>query len=301
MTQDHRAAVAAALAQAYETRSPIDPPSESAAMDLDDAYAVQSLQVERWVSQGATVRGHKVGLTSRAMQTMLGVDQPDYGHLLDTMFVASGEHLTPARFLQARAEPEIAFVLGHDLEGPGVTLVDVVRATDFVVAALEIIDSRVRDWRITLVDTIADNASSGAVVLASRPVLPGALDLRLAGCNLYRNGALVATGAGGAVLGDPVRAVAWLANTLGARGVTLHAGDVVLPGSCTAACLLCPGDTVEADFAGLGPVSVSLAREPGAAGPGAAEPGTDGPGADGPGAAEPGAGVAEQEQEEEQL
>lgn len=261
MTQPAREELAARLALAYETREPIEPPSDSGALDLDDAYAVQLLQVERWVDGGETVRGHKVGLTSRAMQSMLGVDQPDYGHLLGSMFVASGERLAPGRLIQARAEPETAFVLGRDLCGPGVTTADVVRATDFCVAALEIIDSRIRDWRITLVDTIADNASSGAVVLASRPCALDTLDLRLVGCNLYRNGALVATGAGGAVLGDPVRAVAWLANTLGARGVSLRAGDVVLPGSCTAAFPLCPGDTVHADFAGLGTVSVSLGRK----------------------------------------
>lgn len=258
VTQNTRAELAASLGSAYKTRQPIEPPSAAGAMDADDAYAVQLLQVEQWVGAGATVRGHKVGLTSRAMQKMLGVDEPDYGHLLDSMFVASGERLAPERFLQPRAEPEIAFVLGDDLCGPGVTTAAVLRATDFVLAALEIIDSRIRDWQITLLDTIADNASCGAVVLASTPIRPGALDLRLAGCNLYRNGELVATGAGGAVLGDPVRAVAWVANTLGARGIALHAGDVVMPGSCTAAFPLCPGDTVHADFAGLGPVTVSL-------------------------------------------
>jgi len=258
--QDHQR-VATALAEAYETRSPIDPPSASWAMNLDDAYAVQALQVQRWVAQGASVKGHKVGLTARAMQKLLGVDQPDYGHLLDGMFLSSGERVVATRFLQPRVEPEIAFVLARDLAGPGVTPVDVLRATDFVVASLELIDSRIRDWKITLVDTIADNASSGAVVLASRPVLPGAIDLRLTGCTLYRNGELVATGAGGAVLGDPVRAVAWLANVRAATGEALRAGDVVLPGSCTAAMPVSPGDTVRAEFAGIGAVHVSFEGE----------------------------------------
>jgi 2-keto-4-pentenoate hydratase len=263
VTEQEHQRVATALADAYGTRSPVEPPSASCAMTLDDAYAIQALQVQRWLAEGATVKGHKVGLTSRAMQKMLGVDQPDYGHLLDTMFLASGERADAGRFLQPRVEPEIAFVLGRDLTGPGVTPVDVLRATDFVVASLELIDSRIRDWKITLVDTIADNASSGAVVLASRPVLPGAVDLRLTGCTLHHNGTLVATGAGGAVLGDPVRAVAWLANVRAATGEALHAGDVVLPGSCTAAVPVSPGDSVRAEFAGIGAVHVSFDWEQG--------------------------------------
>jgi 2-keto-4-pentenoate hydratase len=261
MTRDERLAVAAALTEAYETRSPVDPPSATTEMTVEDAYEIQTLQVERWVAQGACVRGHKVGLTARAMQRLLGVDQPDFGRLLDTMLFATGDRVDSCRFLQPRVEPEIAFVLGRDLEGPGVTPVDVIRSTEFVVASLELIDSRIRDWKITLVDTIADNASSGAVVLASRPVLPGAIDLRLAGCNLYRNGALVATGAGGAVLGDPVRAVAWLANILARAGEVLRAGDVVLPGSCTMAIPVGAGDSIHAEFAGIGAVQVSFGKE----------------------------------------
>lgn len=260
MTRDELRAVATALAGAYKSRSPIDPPSATAIMTLEDAYEIQTLQVERWIDQGASVRGHKVGLTSRAMQQLLGVDQPDYGRLLDTMFFASGERITADRFLQPRVEPEIAFVLGRDLEGPGLTTLDVMRATEFVVASLELIDSRIQNWKITLADTIADNASSGAVVLASKPVLPGALDLRLSGCNLYRDGSLVATGAGGAVLGDPARAVAWLANVLATTGEGLHAGDVVLPGSCTAAVPVDRGDSIHADFAGIGTVHASLTK-----------------------------------------
>lgn len=261
MTPEERVRLADDLAHAYETRIPITPPSQVTALSVEDAYAVQSLQIARRVSAGARVRGHKVGLTSRAMQQMFGVDQPDYGHLLDTMFLPPGEGAAMSRFLQVRAEPEIAFVLGRDLQGPGVTLADALRAVDFAVAALELIDSRVRDWQITLVDTIADNASSAAVVLGSRPIRMGQIDLRLAGCNLYRNGSLVATGAGGAVLGDPVTALVWLANSLGRLGVTLEAGEVVLPGSCTPAVPVSAGDTVRAEFAGLGAVSVSFLAE----------------------------------------
>jgi 2-keto-4-pentenoate hydratase len=260
MNEEDRTVLATALADAYETHSPIEQPSATNAITVEDAYMIQTIQVKRWVAQGAAVRGRKVGLTARAMQRLLGVDQPDFGHLLDTMFFASGERIDADRFLQPRVEPEIAFVLKQALEGPRVTPVDVVKATDFVVASLEVIDSRIRDWKITLVDTIADNASSAGVVLASNPVLPGALDLRLAGCNLYRNGALAASGAGGAVLGDPVRAVAWLANVLGRTGESLRAGDVVLPGSCTAAVPIAAGDSVHAEFAGIGTVHISIAK-----------------------------------------
>jgi 2-keto-4-pentenoate hydratase len=261
VTPEERTRLADQLAHAYETRIPISPPSETATLSVEDAYAVQSLQIERRLSSGARVRGHKIGLTSRAMQKMLGVDQPDYGHLLDAMFLPPGERVAISRFLQVRVEPEIAFVLGRDLRGPGVTPVDALRSVDFAVAALELIDSRVRDWKITLVDTIADNASSGAVVLGSRPILLRQIDPRLVGCNLYRNGSLAATGAGGAVLGDPITALVWLANTLGSLGVTLEAGEVVLSGSCTPAVPASAGDTVRADFAEFGPVSVSFEEE----------------------------------------
>jgi 2-keto-4-pentenoate hydratase len=153
-------------------------------MTVDDAYTVQQLQVQAWQSQGRSVIGHKVGLTSRAMRRQLGVDQPDYGRLTADMVFAEGEALQPERFLQPKVEPEIAFVLGADLTGPGVTVVQAIRAVDHVLPAIEVIDSRIRDWEIALVDTIADNASSAAVVLGSRPVRLADVDLRLTGCVL---------------------------------------------------------------------------------------------------------------------
>jgi 2-keto-4-pentenoate hydratase len=164
-----------------------------------------------------------------------------------------------SRFLQPRAEPEIAFVLGRPLAGPGVTVAEALAAVDFVLPALEIIDSRITDWKITLPDTVADNASSGAVVLGSRPVRPDALDLSLTGCLLLRNGVITGTGAGGAVLGSPVNALVWLANTLGQRGAGLEAGHVILPGSVCAAVPFGPGDTVSAAFDRIGTVSVTFA------------------------------------------
>jgi 2-keto-4-pentenoate hydratase len=249
------------LLGAYESGLAV-PPLTAGLPDLSvsDAYAIQLAQVDVWTGAGATVKGHKVGLTSAAMQRQLSVDQPDFGHLLDTMFLPEGVTADIGRFLQPRAEPEVAFVLGRPLRGPGVTVAEALAAVDFVLPALEIIDSRIADWKITLPDTVADNASSGAVVLGSRPVRPDALDLSLAGCLLHRNGRLEGTGAGGAVLGSPVNALVWLANTLGPLGVTLQAGHVVLPGSVCAAIPFGPGDTVSAAFDRIGSVSITFSE-----------------------------------------
>ena len=156
------------LLDAYRTRAPIDPIIERfPTMTLDDAYAIQSLQIDEWRASGAVIRGHKVGLTSRAMQKQIGVDQPDFGVLRDDMFLPESTPIDTGAFLQPRVEPEIAFILGRELRGPGVSLADAVRAIDWVVPALELIDSRISDWRIGFFDTVADNASSGAVVLGS--------------------------------------------------------------------------------------------------------------------------------------
>jgi 2-keto-4-pentenoate hydratase len=230
-------------------------------MSIRDAYAVQLAQVGTWTATGARVKGHKVGLTSAAMQRQLSVDQPDFGHLLDTMFLAEGTPADYGRFLQPRVEPEIAFVLGRPLAGPGVTAAEAIAAVDFVLPALEIIDSRIADWKITLADTIADNASSGGVVLGTRPVRPEAIDLAMTGCLLFRNGRIEGTGAGGAVLGSPVNALVWLANVLGEQGAGLEAGHVVLPGSVTAAIPFAPGDTVSASFDRIGSVSITFSEK----------------------------------------
>jgi 2-keto-4-pentenoate hydratase len=250
---------AAALLGAHDSRIPL-PPLTASHRDLSvtDAYAIQLAQVAAWTRAGALVKGHKVGLTSAAMQRQLNVDQPDFGHLLDTMFMPEGVTADIGRFLQPRAEPEIAFVLSRPLRGPGVTVADALAAVDFVLPALEIIDSRIADWQITLPDTIADNASSGAVVLGARPVRPDVLDLSLTGCLLHRNGRLEGTGAGGAVLGSPVNALAWLANTVAPLGISLEPGHVVLPGSVCAAIPFGPGDTVSATFDRIGAVSVTF-------------------------------------------
>jgi len=257
-----RKEIVAALLGAYESREPVEPLSgRYADLGLDDAYEIQLLQVERWLAGGARVKGHKVGLTSAAMQRQMNVSSPDYGHLLDRMFWLEHEPIPATRFVQPRAEPEVAFVLARSLQGPGVTVADAISAVDYVLPALELIDSRIRDWKIGLADTIADNASSGGVVLGSTPRALSEVDLRLGGCNLHKNGSLAGTGAGGAVLGSPLSSLVWLANTLGARGVVLEAGHVILPGSITASIPVSAGDAVTATFAGLGSVTARFVSE----------------------------------------
>ncbi|MCQ4079111.1 2-keto-4-pentenoate hydratase [Streptomyces sp. RB6PN25] len=250
------------LLSAYESRVPVDPLVEKyGGLTLDDAYEIQLLQIRHRMMAGATVKGHKVGLSSPAMQRQMGVSQPDYGHLLDDMFWLEHLPIPADRFLQPRVEPEVAFVLKRPLQGPGVTVAEAAAAVDFVLPALELIDSRIRDWKISIFDTIADNASSGGVVLGSTLTRLSAVDLRLVGCNLHKDGELVATGAGGAVLGSPLTSLVWLANTVGAHGVALEAGHVVLPGSVTASIPVRGGDSVTAAFAGLGSVTARFTEE----------------------------------------
>jgi 2-keto-4-pentenoate hydratase len=257
-----RAEAADLLMSAYRTRHPVEPLVDKfPQLTLDDSYAIQLLSIADRVAAGARIKGHKVGLTSPAMQRQMDVDQPDFGHLLDDMFHLENQPIPTGDFLQPRIEPEVAFVLHRGLRGPGVTVAEAAAAVGFVLPALEIIDSRIRDWQIGILDTIADNASSGGVVLGSNPTRLGAVDLRLSGCTLRRNGELVGTGAGGAVLGSPLNSLVWLANTLGARGVALEAGQVVLPGSITASVPVAAGDCFTAVFAGLGSVTARFAKE----------------------------------------
>ena len=262
MIQQSREEIAETLLGAYASREPLEPLTKTyQGLTVEDAYEIQLLQVGRWLATGAEVKGHKVGLTSAAMQRQLGVTQPDYGHLLGTMFWLEHEPVPVSRFLQPRVEPEMALVLAKPLEGPGVTAAEAIGAVGFVLPALELIDSRIRDWKIGLADTIADNASSGGVVLGSTPVPLSGVDLLLAGCTLHKNGELAGTGAGGAVLGSPLTALVWLANTVGARGVALAAGQVILPGSVTASVPVSAGDSVTATFAGLGSVTARFVKE----------------------------------------
>lgn len=247
--------IAAALAEAERDRKPIDPVSATwPGLTVDDAYHVQLHNAGRRVVGGASVVGYKVGLTSAAMQQMLGVDQPDFGHLFDDMVVEGA--VAAERFLQPRAETEIAFVLRAPLRGPGVTAEQVLAATDYVCTAIEIIDSRIAGWRIGLTDTIADNASSAALVLGTKRLAPGAIDMAAAEGRTLVDGRVIESGPGSAVLGHPAAAVAWLANTLGARDVTLEAGHIVLPGACARAVDVRSGMTVAADVDGFGAAEI---------------------------------------------
>ena len=251
---------ARALAQAEATRVAIAPLTETEpSLGVPEAYAIQAANIERRVGAGARILGRKVGLTSAAMQQALGVSEPDYGALLDDMFLEEGDPLQLGTLVAARVEGEIAFVLEHDLAGPGATAAAAARACAGALPALEIIDSRITDWKITLADTVADNASSARVLLGATITPLDRFDPRLVGLVIERNGELAATGAGAAVLGNPLRCVAWLANALAGHGDSLKAGDVVLAGALHAALPLGPGDVVRAELAHLGAVTLSVA------------------------------------------
>src|ERR1700757_1575646 len=251
--------LAADLAQAERSREPIAPLTAGHPdIDVVDAYEIQLINIRQRVAEGARVVGHKVGLSSKAMQEMMGVDEPDYGHLLDDMFVFEDEEVDTSGLCYPRVEVEVGFILGASLPAPGCNAADVLRATEYVVPAIEIIDSRIRDWKIALCDTIADNASSCRVVLGARATRIDRVDLRTVGATLRRNGTIIATGSAGAVLGNPVTAVAWLANKVHRFGVKLEAGHVILPGSCTRAYDVAPGDNLRADFDTLGGVSINF-------------------------------------------
>jgi 2-keto-4-pentenoate hydratase len=199
--------------------------------DQDRAYAVQAVLADRRLASGERIVGRKIGLTSRAVQAQLGVGSPDFGTLFGSMAYADREPIPLSRFLQPRVEAEVAFVLGHDLDQPEPTVADVIRATDHVLAAIEVVDSRIAGWDITIADTIADNASSGAFVLGTAPRRLADIDLVGAGMVMEQRGDVVSTGAGVACLGSPVAAVVWLARALGRLGQPLRAGDVVLSGA----------------------------------------------------------------------
>lgn len=245
-----------ALYQAEVAQRPLEPlTARFPAMTPAEAYMVQQVMLLKKL-EGRTILGRKVGLTSKAMQQMLGVDQPDYGVLVDDMVVEDGGECRLAELIQPKVEPEIAFVLSKDLTGPGLNLEDVLAATKYVTPALEIVDSRIVNWQIKLADTIADNASSARYVLGKNRVAPGELDLRLVGMVMEKNGQLADTGAGAAALGHPAEAVAWLGNKLAEFGVSLKAGEVILPGALCRAIEVKRGDLVRAEFGGLGQVSV---------------------------------------------
>jgi 2-oxopent-4-enoate/cis-2-oxohex-4-enoate hydratase len=227
-------------------------------IDITDAYRIQSRMVQRRLDAGETIVGKKVGATSAAVMTMLGLDQPDFGQLLDGMVYGDGDTIKLDSLIQPRAEGEIAFVLKHDLTGPGVTAIDVLRATDYVVPCFEIVDSRIDNWDIKVVDTIADNASCGVYVLGSQKSDPLEVDLALVGMTIDVDGELIATGAGAAVKGSPVNSLIWLANTLGNLGITCKAGEVILTGSLSIMAWVKEPQTLTCEFGGLGSCSVTF-------------------------------------------
>lgn len=268
------ATLADRLAEAEREGRSILPPREAVpGLTLEQAYRVQQANMARRIGRlphlnavvptqrdhAPVVVGHKVGVTSKAVQQWLGFDQPDFGVLLDSMRIPTGVACPGGTLLQARIEAELAFVMRESLPTQGCTAADVLGATAFVLPALEVIDSRVEDWNLTIVDTVADNASSAYFTLGLTPVSPLSLDMRLLGMTLLRNGEVAATGAGAACLGHPAEAVAWLARTLGAAGTRIESGHIVLSGALGPVVPFLPGDHVEARISGVG--TVSLSRE----------------------------------------
>jgi 2-oxo-hept-3-ene-1,7-dioate hydratase len=224
-------------------------------INFEDAYAISAETNRRKLQSGATLIGYKVGLTSKAMQRSSQIDEPDYGYLRDQMLIADGGKTRRDDYCIPRVEVELAFVLAKRLQGPGVGLVDALRATEYVVPAIEIVDARIKDPR-KIFDTISDNGASAGVVIGGRPVRPDDVDLRWAGCILYKNGEIEETGLAAGVLGHPALGVAWLANKLGSQGIAMEPGHLVLTGSFTRVAFAETNDTFHADFGQLGGVSV---------------------------------------------
>lgn len=259
LTTEELHAAADLLHAAHLNRAPIAPlTARYPALSVDNAYAIQKINLDRRLHLGHSVVGHKIGLTSEPMQTLLGVDEPDFGYILDDMVFPDGGAVTADRFCAPRVEPEIAFLLHTALRGPAVTADEVRAATEAVAVALEIVDSRVADWQITLPDTVADNASSGAVVLGEWVPFSTELDLPNARASLRLNDIEIDTGLGSAVLGDPAAAVAWLANALAPYDIDIAPGQFVMSGSFTSAAFIHRGDRADATITGLGTVSLHL-------------------------------------------
>jgi len=254
MTKDHQTA-ADLLWEAARNGQPIAPLRQTfPTFSGEDAYAVQAINTQRQLDAGARLVGRKIGLTARSVQQQLGVDQPDFGMLFARMAYADGEPIPWAVTLQPKVEAEVALVIERDLPEPGITVAQLLRATAFALPAIEVVGSRIADWNIRFVDTVADNASSSAFVLGNTPVAVQGLDLRLAGMVMERAGEQVSLGAGAACLGHPFNAAVWLANTMAKLGRGLVAGDVVLTGALGPMAVARPGDVFDARINGLGSV-----------------------------------------------
>ncbi|WP_454918770.1 2-oxopent-4-enoate hydratase [Xanthobacter sediminis] len=241
------------LYDAFLTRRPVAPLlGRNPDITIADAYRIQERFVARRLTAGEVIIGKKIGATSKPVQDFLGVYQPDFGMLTSAMVHADGATIDLGALIQPKAEAELAFVLKDDLKGPGVTTMDVIRATDYVLPCFEIVDSRITDWAIKIQDTVADNASCGVFVLGTTKGDPRRLDITLAGMVLEKNGELFSTGVGAAVQGSPANAVAWLANTLGDLGIPFKAGEVILSGSQSALVPVADGDELVCTVGGLG-------------------------------------------------
>jgi 2-oxopent-4-enoate/cis-2-oxohex-4-enoate hydratase len=254
-------ALASELFEALRQRRTLEPLTErESAITVADAYRISTAMLRRRLADGERVIGKKIGVTSKAVQDMLGVHQPDFGFLTDRMQVADGAtvSLSGSGLIQPRAEGEMAFILKHDLCGPDVTREDVLDATEWVCPCFEIVDSRIRDWKIRIQDTVADNASCGVFVLGSLRVPPRELDLAAARMDLFKNGQAAGSGFGSAVQGHPAEAVAWLANTLGAFGIRFLKGEVILSGALAPLVTAAAGDRFAMQIEGLGGCSIAF-------------------------------------------
>ena len=229
------------------------------ATDVDAAYAIQETNTRAWLSAGRRLVGRKIGLTSLAVQAQLGVDQPDFGMLFADMAVGDGEPVALGRLIQPKVEAEIALVIGRDLTHERHTYADLIRATEYALPAIEIVDSRIENWNIKFVDTVADNASSGLFVLGGRPLKLGEFDIANCAMRMRRGDEVVSSGSGRACLGSPLNAAVWLADVMAQRGRPLLAGDIVLTGALGPMVVARPGERFDVDIEGLGSVSALFA------------------------------------------
>ncbi|SEM52539.1 2-oxopent-4-enoate/cis-2-oxohex-4-enoate hydratase [Pseudoxanthomonas sp. GM95] len=259
MQHEHIQLHAQQLHRALRDALPIPPlTGRVQGINIEAAYAISEALLQYRLEEGEKIVGRKIGLTSAAVQKMLGVDQPDFGTLTDAMAYEDGAAISLAGMIAPRAEGEIAFILGHDLVGPGITAHDVLAATESLAACFEIVDSRIANWKIAIADTVADNASASAFVLGKSRVPVAGIDLGTCGMVVEKNGEVISTGAGAAALGSPTNCVAWLANTLGRFGIGLRAGEVILSGALVPLVDVAPGDTMRVRISGIGSAQVKF-------------------------------------------